>query len=286
MEEKNVKQLKRRMVTHLVLSLLAGSLAVVMLVTCLTGTLAWFARNSKTDNSGMGLRSDVTDFNVSFSYYKNDIANETYAVSSNLSSIEFNQYDLVFRSINRHTPIVVRMAMQGADLASSGTITATITRNTAIPATRVVGNHIEMNDFCSSVMRFTPYIGASYYSSNAETQYKNIDTDGHFNAVRALTGSSASSKVFTAVTLTNNAIAQAGDVVKQDQIALSYTYTAEDFVDGVLYAYIYITYDEGYDNGTYSGLTGIYQRTSGITAIGELSATFGNDFLDISVTHS
>ena len=162
MEEKNVKQLKRRMVTHLVLSLLAGSMAVVMLVTCLTGTLAWFSINSKTDNSGAGLRSNVTDFDVSFAYYKNDIANETYAVSSDLSAIEFNQYDLVFRSINRHTPIVVRMAMQGADLASSGTITATITRNTAIPATRVVGNHVEMNNYCSSVMRFTSYIGAAY----------------------------------------------------------------------------------------------------------------------------
>jgi hypothetical protein len=224
------------------------------------------------------------DFNVEFTYYKFDAYENAVVYSNDLSQIEFNPYDLVFKSRNRYTPVVVRMAVSGEDLPEGGTITARITRDTRYETTVDVHGRTEISKYASSIMRFTPYIG-DYYSSDATIQYNNIDSDSHYNATRALVGDDPSgSLVFSEVTLSSGNVISRVD--KDDYIDLTYNYTSSDITNGVLYLYIYITYDEGASGNTNNGLVGIYQRTSGVTEIGEEAAVpFDYDLVSIVVSH-
>ena len=257
------------------------ALAVIVIGSFATSSYGWHASNNKTDSVGMNVGVNENSFNANFEYLQYDVKQESYLISSDLSNIDFNPYDLVFRSRNRYTPVVIRIGISGSELQSSGQVTVTIRRDTTKPATEIINNKIYMSRFCTSVMRFTPYIG-DYYSSTTSTQYTNIDTDSHFNACRALVGDDASgSQVFTTVNRTGNAI---DSIVKDNSISFSFAYTSSNIVNDTLYVFIYITYDEGYNGSAYNGLTGVYQSTSGLTTIGDTSVEFVNDLSSIKVS--
>ncbi|MBO6020288.1 MAG: hypothetical protein J6P88_03790 [Clostridia bacterium] len=150
-------------------------------------------------------------------------------------------------------------------------------------------------------MRVTPYVGAAYYSSTAETLYANVDSAVNYEYARSLSGNvdaengQPQSLVFTDVTMNGDLI---NTVEKEDYIDIEISYEISDFVwdNGVLtlIVYLYITYDEGYHvtgSGTeYNGLLGIYQKTTetgSISAGGDItdqSIRFQNDLFYIKVT--
>ena len=50
-----------------------------------------------------------------------------------------------------------------------------------------------------------------------------------------------------------------------------------------MFAYIYVTYDEGFNAGSYNGLMGIYLKTAGYTSLNEESVKFDNDFTAVEI---
>lgn len=274
---RSVKSQKAKLILNLVFVIFLGIFSVLTILTYFGSSFGWFSRNEKVNKSGLDLNVQQGNLNVEFAYFMYDVNDETYKAESNLSAINFNQYDLVFRSRNQYTPIVVRLTLLKSELsASGGAFTATIYRDT----TKTVSTD-RMDEFCSSVMRFTPFVGAAYYSADAETQFTNVHS-AHFSTTRALTGDdvTSGSQVFTEVDYIGNTVT---DVTKDDYISLTFNYTSGDFTGDVLYAYIYITYDEGFSADTYNGLTGIYTKTAGITTIGDDHVTFTNDLEYVKV---
>ena len=282
MTNKFVRSPKAKLVARALSVLLIGIILVLSVLTYMNSALGWFSRNEDVRGSGVGINTSHATLDVDFEYFMYDVKSEEYLSESDLSEMDFNQYDLVFRSRNRLTPIVVRFAVDKSQLPNSGTLTAVISRDTTKPATVTEGGNLKMSAFSSSVMRFTPFLGSAYYNADAETQFKNVDTNVNFNATRALTGDDATSgsQVFTAVDYTGSTV---NSVTKDSEITLSYGFTQSDFVNDKLYAYVYITYDEGYGAGNYNGLTGIYSKTAGLSDIGAESVTFANDLLSIKV---
>lgn len=283
---KFLKSPKAKIIGSAASALFLGVLVVFALIIYFNPSYGWFSRNAATNGSGMNLQVKQNNLDVDFAYFAYDVNDEEYTSGTDLSEIEFYQYDLVFRSRNKDTPVVLRFAVSKSSLPETGTLRATIYRDTTKPAETTDGNDKKhMSAFSSSVMRFTPYIGSAYYAAGAEAQYTNVHTDGNFAAIRALTGDdpTTGSKVFTAVNYTGSTV---NTVIKDDSITLEYEFDQDDFNGDVLYAYVYITYDEGYSDGEheYNGLTGVYSKTSGISAIGQESTTFTNDFLSVKVT--
>ena len=270
-------------------------LVAMICVVYFGSSFGWFSNNIKTTTTGMGVSTHTEDFNVKYTYFKYDIRESEVVTSASLEEIEFNQYDLVFRSRNRYTPIVVRIEMTGSSLPSAGTITAKINRDTSKAVSVDDHGTMKMSNFFTSIMRVTPYVGSALYNSNKDTQFNNIDSTTNFNAVRALKGNDATtgSKVFTTVTIPDDTIT---NITKVNYLEIPIVYTSADFVtiDAVstLVVYLYITYDEGYTevNHTvsYDGLVGIYNRTSaGTFTLGETSTiSFADDLLGIEVNHS
>lgn len=274
---KSIKNPKIKLIVSAVSTLLLGIAVTLSVVTYFNSSFGWFSRNNDVRGSDMGVNVQKGALDVEFTYFKYDVNDETYTLENNLSTINFNQYDLVFRSRNQYTPVVVRLELKKSELSESGgTLTAKIYRDT----TKIVSNN-KIDEFSSSVMRFTPFIGSTYYSADTETQFKNVH-NAHFTTTRALTGDDvpSGSQVFTDVDYTGSTV---NSVTKDDYVSLTFTYSSEDFNGDKLYAYIYITYDEGYNAGSYNGLTGIYTKTAGITTIGDEHVTFANDFVSIKV---
>ncbi|MBP5466373.1 MAG: hypothetical protein J6Y43_02275 [Clostridia bacterium] len=279
-----MKSQKAKLITRAASALFLSVLLIFAVITYFNSSFGWFSRNKDVKGSGMGVNITQNNLDVEFEYLMYNVRSETYMSVNNLSDMEFNQYDLVFRSRNHLTPVVVRLAVNNGNLSAIGTLIVSIYRDTTKPTTETVGNKTQMSAFSSSVMRFTPFIGPTYYNADAETQFKNIHTD-NFTATNALTGDdeTSGSQVFTHVDYTGSTV---NSVRKDDSLSFTFDYTQNDFVNGKLYVYVYITYDEGYNSGDYNGLTGIYSSTAGLTAIGAESVTFINDLVSIKVARA
>ena len=206
--------------------------------------------------------------------------------------MRFNQYDLVFRSRNRYTPIIATLLLTGEDLdKDGGMITIQIERDSTIPSFVTENESKRLSQYFSSIMRVTAMINREYYSTSADTLFNNVDSS-NYTTIRAYTGNNTNSKVFTNATVNGNTLTA---VVKTD-ISISITYGSEDFntIDGeeTLIVYLYITYDEGFNGSNYLGLVGTYQATSESLSIGasgsldDNSITFSNDLVAIKVSHS
>lgn len=270
-----------------------GFTLLILSVLLVEASLAWLSINDRAQGNNMGVSVDYDRFYVEQGYYKYNINDSGVDFFSSLTNINFNQYDLVFRSRNRYTPIVAAIKMTGEDLASSGTITIQIRRDANVPATYVDDEDEEhLSHIFSNIMRVTAFVGASYYSSNNETLFNNIDTTSNYEAARAQTGNTSNSKVFTTATINNDQL----DTVSKNDISISVSYDSSDFVTindiSTLIVYLYITYDEGYDGSDYNGLIGTYIKTSesmSISSAGDISDTsvkFENDLVSIKVNHS
>ena len=255
------------------------ALSAAMLVAA-SVSFAWFSNNRDVNGAGMGIDVRREGVDVEFEYFKYDMNGQSYVSASDLSSIEFNQYDLVFRSRNNYTPIVIRFSVNKAQLPDNGTLVANIYRDINADEFVTEGGKKKMSKFSSSVMRFTPYINPSYYSATASTQFTNVH-DPNYNTVRAYTGSTqGGTQVFTTVSYSDNTI---NSIEKEDVVSLRFDFVKSNFAGDTVFAYIYVTYDEGFNAGSYNGLMGIYLKTAGYTSLNEESVKFDNDFTAVEI---
>lgn len=266
---------------------------IVLGISLITSTVAWVSMNFNTDSKNMNVAVDYDRFFVESCYYKYNVNDSKVDYTENMTGITFNQYDLVFRSRNRYTPIIAAIKMHGEDIDPSGTITVEIMRDESIDPTYLDDQNKEhLSVYFTSIMRVTAMVGASYYSSDPDTLFNNIDTNTVYNTTRARTGDTALSKVFTTATENDGVLSN----VSKHNIVFEVDYTSSDFVtiDGrsTLIIYLYITYDEGYTGTDYNGLLGIYQKTTealSISSTGDITDTsvqFENDLSGIKVSHS
>lgn len=254
-------------------------IAVSLLVSVSGYSFGWFSRNTGVGGAGMGVDVRRESIDVEFEYFKYDMNGQRYVSASDLSSIEFNQYDLVFRSRNNYTPIVIRFSIDKVQLPNSGILLANIYRDNDADVSVTEGGKTQMSKFSSSVMRFTPYINPSYYSATASTQFTNVH-DPNFSTVRAYTGDTSGSQVFTTVNYTDSTI---NSITKKSFVSLQFPFVKGNFEGDTVCAYIYVTYDEGFSAGNYNGLMGIYLKTAGFTSLNEESVRFRNDFTSVEI---
>ncbi|MCR5458002.1 MAG: hypothetical protein K6F14_07990 [Clostridiales bacterium] len=277
-------------------------ISLVLLTACfVTSTLAWVSLNENNQSNQMKMNVDYDKFYVEATYYKFNAKEQVVESSSNLTDIHFNQYDLVFRSRNRYTPIVAAIKMTGEDLPKeSGTIGLLISRDASVSGSQEDSNGVlKMAQNFSTIMRVTAFVGESYYSSDSKTLFKKVDSEINYSQARAQTGNVSNSKIFTSVDVIDSNGTMIFREVNCRDIQIDISYTSSDFndVDGdgikeSLFVYLYITYDEGYDGTNYNGLLGLFQKTSdtlGISATGDISEQsllFKNDLISIKVSHS
>lgn len=305
MFENATKSQKIKLFGSFATTALLGIIVILVVVMYLNSSLGWFSNNKQVDGEGMEVEVDYDDFYVNATYYQYDPKAERVNSSTDLSNIMFNPYDLVFRSRNRYTPIIATLEMTGSDLPENGSLTVTIGRNTSVDAATGEIGDLHLAEKFSSIMRVTPYIGASYYSSTAGTLFSNVDTLTNYEYVRTLTGNvearggQPQSKVFTEAVMDGGG-EHITSVTKAESLVFEIDYTSSDFVDvngvSTLIVYLYITYDEGYgienDTTHYDGLVGIYQKTSetgSISSGGDITDTsvrFENDLTNIRVTYN
>lgn len=271
---------------------LRGITLIVLFIGLVGASLAWTALNDQANSGNIGVSVDYDRFFVEQGYYKYNVNEGRVDYYSSLVGIDFNQYDLVFRSRNRYTPIVAAIRMTGDDLADSGTVTIQIKRDSSISAMFEENSTNHLSHYFTNIMRVTALVGSSFYSSDNDTLFNNVDTNTNYEAARAQTGNTTNSKVFTTAELSND---QLVSVTKSD-IEFNISYTSSDFVTingkSTLIVYLYITYDEGYDGVDYNGLIGTFIKTSdsmSIISTGDISDTsikFENDLMSIKVYHS
>ena len=254
---------------------------LLMFASLLTSaSVAWIVFNKQADSEGMDMSLVVDDTTASYLVYMYDTklekgVTEINGVPIDITSIDFNQYDTIFKSRNKYTPVFAKIEIVRVNsMPRSGTVTATVKRSN-------ISSSTEFSEHASSVMRFTGLISTLNDSDPAKL-YTNIEAL-LYNEVAAygLNYSAPDSKTFTTATLGQN-----GEYTysKEEEITLTLTYKESDWLingDGneFLNFYLYMTYD--------GGLVNRYQTDNNMTSIvlEESVVEFANDFSEISVSY-
>lgn len=235
----------------------------------------WFSNNRNVGGSGAGvnvLRNDVSAryevyvYDININRPSNTKIVDDEEVELTVKDIEFQQYDVTFRSRNRYTPIIIRIKLSGDNLlvepGETGSIFITIRRQgesdlstDTLPLTS------------SSVMRFTGITNGSVDTSTAETLYGDVDAL-LYDSTRATITNTTNSKTFATIEEVNSE-----EIFNiESDITLTVSYDNSSFVNGKLDVFLYVTYDEL--------LIGKLPGTVGDEAI-----TLVNDFAMLSVDY-
>ena len=254
---------------------------LLMFASLLTSaSVAWIVFNKQADSEGMDMSLVVDDTTASYLVYMYDTklekgVTEINGVPIDITNIDFNQYDTIFKSRNKYTPVFAKIEIVRVNsMPKSGTVTATVKRSN-------ISSSTEFSEHASSVMRFTGLISTLNDSDPAKL-YTDIEAV-LYNEVAAyeLNYSALDSKTFTTATLGQN-----GEYTysKEEEITLTLTYKESDWLingDGneFLNFYLYMTYD--------GGLVNRYQTDNNMTSIvlEESVVEFANDFSEISVSY-
>ena len=270
-----VRNLKRA-VTFAKWRVMLGVLLVAVAGTSfmtLRDATAWFSINQTVNSDGSRVETEAADAEADYYVYIHEAKAGAVLYTGDdhddfddptLETLDMQFHDMIFKERNRYTPAIVRIELRNikSTYANGGTVTLTICRDTTLPNDR-------MNDFFTTVMRFTLFQNSSWYSSAVSQSESNpaksfgdalyflideapyttsplVTIYDHYKQPN-LTNTTGS-KVFTSVS---------GNVVtKADAIEISCDYTAADIVDGILNVYLYITYDQTLLS-TYQGKNGI-----------------------------
>jgi hypothetical protein len=277
-----------------------GGLATLVLlfsVICLTlvimmdPSFGWFSRNLETDGNGaetvLQAEDAVADY-YAYIYDVKDIAvhytgegrtdDEGESIDPTIENLDMQFHDTIFLQRNRYTPALIRIRLQDIrlDRRSGGTITLTLRRDTSIPEYTTENERMYLNEYLTSIMRFTLVQNDTWYNADAETIYTNADDALYTKIVTNENYAPAgSSEVFTTTTKDGHVLTS---VSKEDAITLSVDYSAADAEDGELDLYLYVTYD-----GT---LTENFRNTAEISTIistvGQI-VTMGNDLASMTI---
>ena len=268
------------------------SIVAVMLTGCafVAVTFAWFYSNQNVDSDNNNMSLYFDDTTASYQVYRYDTkllqgtTNDADGNPLDITDIDLNQYDLVFKARNRYTPIFARVEVVRLEsMPENGTIYLTITRNSNGDDETHSGEELVMGAFASSVMRFTGWVSSSF-DENPDTLYQTIDNELYTTVVinkDYTSNSKLDSDVFTTASGTTGAMTY----TKVNTITLEMTYSSADWTlndEGkqVLNTYLYISYDVD--------LISSYARENDMSTlqIGEETVSFENDINLLRVSYA
>ena len=292
-----------------------------VLYTCIVMTLtfnllifssfAWLTINRKMDADELGMALAVDDTNAVYLAYMYDLeagkGTNTYIDENgveqefNITNIDLNQYDTIFRGQNIYTPVIAKIVLiRNQSMPLDGTIHITVTRD----ETKSNEEEAELvskgalSSFTSSITRFTSFIikekstdnpnyPIDYYWTDPDMLYTKINTEARFGEVENYSGQQDHSKTFV------NREAGEGDShthSKSSSLTISVPYEASDWYftedeNGALTVYtlnvyLYITYDPS--------LVDCYMEDhgSGGISLDDTTIFFDNDMEKVSVSYT
>lgn len=241
---------------------------------------AWLTANRQVGSGDMDMALVVDDTSASYVVYRYDIAEGKCVTTDadgnalNIANLDFNQYDTIFKSYNKYTPMIVKVdVVRISSMPTSGKLALTITKNKT-------GEYTDPECVSSKVMRFALAIldvgtttdPSEVYAIFEEQLYHPLSAVG-------LNYSADYTKTLATATLVDG-----GDynIESAENTVLYVDYDEGDwFFDDegnqTLTAYLYIMYD--------AALVSLYQSDVEI-GDGSLSANvvgFENDLKKISV---
>ena len=245
---------KNRMLCTFLTTALAFNLFIV-------ASFAWLTLNRKTavDDMGMGLAVDNTS--AVYEAYMYDIKTgagtdlNAEGEKLNITNIDLNQYDTIFRGQNKYTPVFAKIVLLRSEaMPTSGKVYITIDRQSRTADEGV------LSKFTSSIVRFTGFIipnkadlevGKDIPAENYAKEYPNalysfISSQTRFETIEKYTGHLDHSKTF--VNVVHDEATDKHSHTKNNSLTIEVPYSETDWYknannNDTMHVYLYITYD-------------------------------------------
>ncbi len=272
------------------------AMAVVVAFRMLVVTsFAWLTLNRKTDVGDMGMGLAVDDTAVVYEAYMYDLkTNKGTNIGPDektldITNIDLNQYDTIFKAQNKYTPVVARIKIvRNKSMPSAGKVYITINRDNK----DAEGD--SLTPYTSSIVRFTSFImsdksdlitaddGKSVPITEPDTLYSLINTKERYDTIETYKGNEyPNSKTFVTVDREGENHTHG----KTTTLTIETKYTNSDWyinTEGhqTLNVYLYITYDVQ--------LVECYmdEKAGGSLSLDDNSVFFDNDMKKVSVSYS
>lgn len=247
---------------------LALSTVIFSLATSFVGTIAWFATNNQVMATGCTVTVYADNTELSYSIYKFDVdQNIPVRLSgNNASGFSLNQYDVVFKERNKYNPLYLEIELVGSILGDSGNLTFLLGRDVSISP--MDGNNRLSSSF-TSVTKFA--IGTNGSIQNGIYNPANGVADTWDNLNNAFYSRDSLDQLITQSFTSGTS----GNYIKQDSLSFSISYSSSDFINDILYVFLYINYD--------STLAESYSSEHGISIGGSLNYSLSDDLTTISI---
>ena len=257
---------------------------LLVLNIAISASVAWLTINRRTDADGMGMGLTVDDTSAVYEAYMYDIkagkGTDTgeNGEALNVTNLNLNQYDTIFRAQNKYTPAFARITIvRNKSMPKSGTVHLTIERSETDESE-------ELSAFTSSIIRFTAFLlpdKSDLDVTDPETLYDLISTKERFNAAESYQTNTDESKTFVTV----NGEGEDHTHEKSLSITVSADYTEDNWyknADGyeAINVYLYITYDVQ--------LIKFYmdENSSGSISLDDNSVFFENDLKKVTASYT
>ena len=251
-------------------------------------SLSWFTMNKQADSENMGMSLAVDDTSAVYKAFMYDMK-QGKGVDTNpeggvldITNLDLNQYDTIFRAQNRYTPAFARITLIRSEaMPWNGTVTITIDREDRDKESGESG----LTSFSSSTLRFTGFIihdKSDLAITAPDELYSHISTKERFEEVEAYKGNDYDHSQ-TFVTVVGEGEGHTHE--KYTTIEVYVDYTADDWyvnADGkdALNIYLYITYDvqliECYMD----------EHQGGEISLGDNTFFFDNDLTEIRISYA
>ena len=307
------------------LSTLIATILILNMI--IVASVAWFTLNRQTNANQMGMELAIDDTTAVYKAYmynldlgagtdlvygedgnpEKDKNNEN--VYLDITNLDLNQYDTIFRAQNKYTPAIAKIEITGNNsMPKNGTVHITING----PEPKTTHSSIEQDKLVSSILRFTALIFPADQTTEVEVGDETVETNickldakhlydfisldkrltdsngnavSQFDVVEKMVGNEdKSSQTFVTIEAIEGAENGAHNHVKSDSITVSIDYDEsmwhEEDNKYILCVYLYITYD--------ANLIKCFMETAenGSVSLDDDSVKFENDLEKISVSYS
>ena len=315
----------RRLIAFLKESKALSTLVAIILILnmIIAASVAWFTLNRQTNANQIGMELAIDDTTAVYKTYMYDLkegkgTDLAYDEDGNLkedddgnpvyldiTNLDLNQYDTIFRAQNKYTPAIAKIEITGnQSMPKNGTVHITINGPTA----KTTHSDVQQDTVVSSILRFTALIFPADQTFKVNEQDVNIceldakhlydfisldkrltNSNGNavsqFDVVEKMVGNEdKSSQTFVTIEAIEGAENGEHYHVKSDSITVSIDYDEsmwhEEGGKNILCVYLYITYD--------ANLIKCFMETleNGSVSLDDDSVKFENDLEKISVSYS
>jgi hypothetical protein len=280
---------------RLLYTFLTTALAFNLLI---VASFAWLTLNRKTAVEDMGMGLAVNNTSAVYEAYMYDLSKgagtdlNADGEKLNVTNIDLNQYDTIFRGQNKYTPVFAKIVLLRSDaMPKSGTVYITIDRQSGTTDEGV------LSEFTSSIVRFTGFIipnkadlevgkdlsTEEYAEKYPEELYSFISTQERFETVEEYTGHHAHSKTF--VNVIHDEENGTHSHTKNNSLTIEVPYSETDWYknadnNDTMHVYLYITYDPT--------LVQCYmdEHTDGELSLESNLIFFDNDMKEVKVSYA